>query len=70
MFQVQEKNILNEELLNDDDLTSLFVRQTSLTYLFIFSVLKSEKTKGGATRPRLGYDLHKGMEGLSSAPQL
>lgn len=46
MFQVQEKNILNEELLNDDDLTSLFVRQTSLTYLFIFSVLKSEKTKG------------------------
>lgn len=46
MFQVQEKNILNEELLNDDDLTSIFVRQTSLTYLFIFSVLKSEKTKG------------------------
>lgn len=27
MFQVQEKDMLNEEILNDDDLTSLFVRK-------------------------------------------
>lgn len=43
MFQVQEKNALNEEILNDDDLTSLFVRKL---HRFIFLSDITEKSGG------------------------